>query len=64
MFRVDQRLTGQGLWNMAALPVSLQAALGRAQALESAGAVADVRIVPAPTSAPSPTTGRLVDVTV
>jgi hypothetical protein len=64
MFRVDQRLAGQGLWNMAALPVTLQAALGRARALQDAGAVADVRIVPAPTSAPLPQTGQLLDVTV
>jgi hypothetical protein len=46
MFRVDQRYNGQGLWCSGALPMSIQAALGRAKALEETRFADDVRIVP------------------
>ncbi|MET0530764.1 MAG: hypothetical protein ABW003_20915 [Microvirga sp.] len=46
MFRVDQRFTGQGLWNSAALPMTYQAALGRANALQDSKFADDLRLVP------------------
>jgi len=47
MFRVDQRFVGQGLWNTGGLPMTIQAAMGRAQALDKTRFADDVRIVPA-----------------
>lgn len=47
MFRVDQRYDGQGLWSSGALPMTIQAALGRARALEATKFADDVRVVPA-----------------
>jgi len=47
MFRVDQRYLGQGQWSLGAPPMTIQAAVGRAVALENTKFADDVRIVPA-----------------
>ena len=47
MFRVDQRFIGQGMWNSAALPMTLQAAFGRVTALQDSKFADDVRVMPA-----------------
>ena len=46
MFRVDYRFAGQGVWNMPALPVTLQAALGQARAREGSLTADEVRVTP------------------
>jgi hypothetical protein len=50
MFRVDYRFSGQGMWNMPALPVSLQAALGQARAREGTRFADEVRVIPVNTA--------------
>jgi hypothetical protein len=47
MYRVDLRFNGQGFWNSAALPMTIQAAVGRANALDKTKFADDVRIVEA-----------------
>jgi hypothetical protein len=46
MFKVQYRSMGAGLWNLAALPTSLQMALGSARVIEAHEQPSAIRIVP------------------
>lgn len=46
MFKIQYRLPGAGLWNLAALPTSLQTALGQARSATTLQQAESVRIVP------------------
>jgi hypothetical protein len=60
VFKVQYRSEGLGLWNLSALPTSLQMAMGFARAVEHREQLAAIRVVPSGAA----DIGQLVDMKV
>lgn len=60
MFKVQYRGAGQGLWNLSASPMTMQAAFGHARAVVELQLGSDIRFVPSTTGRSAPV--RLLDI--